>query len=231
MNDSRQNVLFIVTSNDRLGDTGKPTGVWYEELATPYYAFTDAGHAVTLATLGGRAIPIDPSSDATGADAPASVTRFRADDTATARLAGPDRLEEQDIAEYDALYIPGGHGAMYDLADSDLVAEVIGEAWDQGKVVASVCHGPAAFNKAVDAGGTPIVKGRKVAAFTDSEENAVGLAEAMPFLLETRLRGLGAQFESAADWQPHSVADGRLVTGQNPASSEGAAEKVLALLG
>jgi len=223
-------ILILSTASDVLGETGKPTGVWYEELATPYYAFTDAGHEVTLATLGGKPVPIDPGSDATGEDAPASVTRFRGDAAATALLAAPEKLEGQDIAAYDALYIPGGHGAMYDLAESDLVAEVIGKAWDQGKVVASVCHGPAAFNKAVDASGTPIVKGRKVSAFTDNEETAVGLADAVPFLLETRLRELGATFEGAADWQPHSVADGRLVTGQNPASSDGAAEKVLALL-
>ncbi|SDE30883.1 type 1 glutamine amidotransferase domain-containing protein [Limimaricola pyoseonensis] len=223
-------ILILSTASDVLGETGKPTGVWYEELATPYYAFRDAGHEVTLATLGGRAVPIDPNSDATGEDAPTSVARFRDDAAATALLAAPARLEDEDIAGYDALYIPGGHGAMYDLAESDLVAAVIGKAWDQGKVVASVCHGPAAFRKAVDANGDPIVKGRKVSAFTDSEERAVGLADAMPFLLETTLRELGAAFEGVADWQPHSVADGRLVTGQNPASSDGAAEKVLALL-
>ncbi|MCE0505878.1 type 1 glutamine amidotransferase domain-containing protein [Roseivivax sp. GX 12232] len=223
-------ILILSTASDVLGETGKSTGVWYEELATPYYAFLDAGHEVTLVTLGGKSVPIDPNSDATGEDAPASVTRFREDATATARLEAPGKLEDQDIAEYDALYIPGGHGAMYDLAESDLVAKVIGSAWDQGKVVASVCHGPAAFSKAVDASGAPIVKGRKVSAFTDSEERGVGLAEAMPFLLESRLRELGADFEGVEDWQPHAVADGRLVTGQNPASSEGAAEKVLALL-
>jgi putative intracellular protease/amidase len=224
-------ILILSTASDVLGETGKPTGVWYEELATPYYAFTDAGHAVTLVTLGGKPVPIDPNSDVTGEEAPASVTRFRGDDAAQKLLAAPGRLEAEDIAEYDVLYIPGGHGAMYDLAESDLVAQVIGKAWDQGKVVASVCHGPAAFKKAVDAKGEPIVKGRKVSAFTDSEERAVGLADAMPFLLESTLRDLGAEFEGVADWQPHSVVDGRLVTGQNPASSDGAAEKVLALLG
>jgi putative intracellular protease/amidase len=223
-------ILILSTAAEVMGDTGKPTGVWYEELATPYYAFTDAGHEVTLVTLGGKAVPIDPNSDETGADAPASVTRFRADEKATALLAAPGKLEDQDIAAFDALYIPGGHGAMYDLAESDLAAKVIGAAWDQGKVVASVCHGPAAFKNAVDAKGDPIVKGRKVSAFTDSEERAVGLADEMPFLLESTLRELGADFEGVADWQPHSVADGRLVTGQNPASSDGAAEKVLALL-
>ncbi|WP_305969060.1 MULTISPECIES: type 1 glutamine amidotransferase domain-containing protein [unclassified Mameliella] len=223
-------ILILSTASDVLGETGKPTGVWYEELATPYYAFLDAGHQVKLVTLGGKAVPIDPNSDVTGDDAPASVTRFRADPEATALLENPGKLEDEDVTTYDALYIPGGHGAMYDLATSDLVAKVIGTAWDNGKVVASVCHGPAAFAKAVDANGDPIVKGRKVSAFTDSEEHGVGLADAVPFLLETRLRELGANFESVADWQPHAVADGRLVTGQNPASSEAAAEKVLALL-
>ncbi|MBY6160311.1 type 1 glutamine amidotransferase domain-containing protein [Mameliella alba] len=224
-------ILVLSTASDVLGDTGKSTGVWYEELATPYYAFLDAGHEVTLVTLGGKAVPIDPNSDVTGDDAPASVTRFRADDKAVALLAKPGRLEDEDVTAYDALYIPGGHGAMFDLATSDLVAKVIGTAWDNGKVVASVCHGPAAFAKAVDANGDPIVKGRKVSAFTDSEEEGVSLVEAVPFLLETRMRELGAKFESVGDWQPHSVVDGRLVTGQNPASSDGAAEKVLALLG
>lgn len=224
-------ILVLSTASDVLGDTGKSTGVWYEELATPYYAFLDAGHEVTLVTLGGKAVPIDPNSDVTGDDAPASVTRFRADDKAVALLAKPGRLEDEDVTAYDALYIPGGHGAMFDLATSELVAKVIGTAWDNGKVVASVCHGPAAFAKAVDANGDPIVKGRKVSAFTDSEEEGVGLVEAVPFLLETRMRELGAKFESVGDWQPHSVVDGRLVTGQNPASSDGAAEKVLALLG
>ncbi|GGB06284.1 type 1 glutamine amidotransferase domain-containing protein [Allosediminivita pacifica] len=223
-------ILILSTAADVLGDTGNPTGVWYEELASPYYAFLDAGHDVTLVTLGGKPIPIDPNSDARGEDAPASVTRFRADGEATALLEKPGRLEDEDVTAYDALYIPGGHGAMFDLAESAYAAEVIGKAWDSGKIVASVCHGPAAFAKVVDANGVSIVKGRKVSAFTNSEEEAVGLTKAVPFLLETKLRELGAIFEGVDDWQPHAVADGRLVTGQNPASSEDAAKKVLALL-
>ncbi|KEP69389.1 NonF [Thioclava dalianensis] len=223
-------ILILSTAAQALGDTGKSTGVWYEELATPYYAFLDAGHEVKLVTLAGKPVPIDPNSDVTGDDAPASVTRFREDPVASALLANPGRLEDEDVTAYDALYIPGGHGAMYDLAESDVAAKAIGAAWDGGKVVASVCHGPAAFAKVVDKDGVSIVKGRKVSAFTDSEERGVGLADAVPFLLETRLRELGAQFESVGDWQPHAVVDGRLVTGQNPASSEAAAEKVLALL-
>ncbi|TMV91191.1 type 1 glutamine amidotransferase domain-containing protein [Thioclava sp. BHET1] len=223
-------ILILSTAAEALGDTGKSTGVWYEELATPYYAFLDAGHEVKLVTLAGKPVPIDPNSDVTGDDAPASVTRFREDAAASALLANPGRLEDEDVTAYDALYIPGGHGAMYDLAESDVAAKAIGAAWDGGKVVASVCHGPAAFAKVVDKDGVSIVKGRKVSAFTDSEERGVGLADAVPFLLETRLRELGAKFESVGDWQPHAVVDGRLVTGQNPASSEAAAEKVLALL-
>jgi putative intracellular protease/amidase len=223
-------ILILSTAADVLGDTGKPTGVWYEELATPYYAFLDAGHEVTLVTLEGKPVPIDPNSDETGDAAPASVTRFRADAVATALLAKPGRLEDEDVTAYDALYIPGGHGAMYDLAESATAAAAIGKAWDSGKVVASVCHGPAAFAKVVDAKGEPIVKGRKVTAFTNSEETAVGLEKAVPFLLETKLRELGAEFENVADWQPLAVADGQLVTGQNPASSEAAAKEVLALL-
>ncbi len=223
-------ILILSTAADVLADTGKPTGVWYEELSSPYYAFLDAGHDVTLVTLGGKAIPIDPNSDVTGDDAPASVTRFRADADATALLEQPGRLEDQDVTAFDALYIPGGHGAMFDLAQSALAASAIGKAWDSGKIVASVCHGPAAFAKVVDANGDSIVKGRKVTAFTDSEEAAVGLVEAVPFLLETKLRELGADFECVDDWQPYAVVDGRLVTGQNPASSEDAAQKVLALL-
>ncbi|OOY21125.1 glutamine amidotransferase [Thioclava sp. DLFJ5-1] len=224
-------ILILSTAADALGDTGKPTGVWYEELATPYYAFLDAGHEVKVATIGGRSIPIDPNSDVTGDDAPASVTRFRDDADAKAVLENPSRIEDEDVTAYDALYIPGGHGAMYDLAESDISAKAISTAWDGGKIVASVCHGPAAFDKVKDKNGDSIVKGRKVSAFTDSEERGVGLADAVPFLLETRLRELGAKFESTDDWQPHAVADGRLVTGQNPASSEAAAKEVLALLG
>ncbi|NIZ09505.1 type 1 glutamine amidotransferase domain-containing protein [Pseudooceanicola sp. HF7] len=223
-------ILILSTAADALGDTGNPTGVWYEELASPYYAFLDSGHEVTLVTLGGKPVPIDPNSDVTGDEAPASVTRFREDAEATALLAKPGRLEDEDVTAYDVLYIPGGHGAMFDLAESAEAAKVIGNAWDSGKIVASVCHGPAAFANVVDANGDPIVKGRKVTAFTDSEEEAVGLTKAVPFLLETKLRELGAEFESVGDWQPHAVADGRLVTGQNPASSEAAAKKVLELL-
>ncbi|MHA3977537.1 type 1 glutamine amidotransferase domain-containing protein [Halovulum sp. GXIMD14794] len=224
-------ILILSTAHEAMGETGKKTGVWYEELATPYYAFTDAGHDVHVATLDGSAIPIDPNSDETGADAPESVTRFRGDDAAQSALNAPAKLSDFTPESVDAVYIPGGHGAMWDLAESDALAAFLRDAWEAGKVVASVCHGPAAFVNFRDAKGEPVVKGRKVAAFTDSEENAVGLADVVPFLLETRLRELGAEFDGVADWQPHAVADGKLVTGQNPASSGPAADLVLKALG
>lgn len=224
-------ILILSTAHDAMGETGKKTGVWYEELATPYYAFTDAGHEVHVATLDGSAIPIDPNSDETGADAPESVIRFRGDDAAQSVLNAPAKLSNFTPESVDAVYIPGGHGAMWDLAESDALAAFLRDAWEAGKVVASVCHGPAAFVNFRDANGEPVVKGRKVAAFTDSEENAVGLADVVPFLLETRLRELGAEFDGVADWQPHAVADGKLVTGQNPASSGPAADLVLKALG
>lgn len=224
-------ILILSTAHDAMGETGKKTGVWYEELATPYYAFQDAGHEVHVATLDGSPIPIDPNSDETGQDAPESVTRFRGDQQAQSALEAPRKLAEFTAGGIDAVYIPGGHGAMWDLAESDQLAGFLRDAWESGKIVASVCHGPAAFVNFRDAAGAPVVKGRKVAAFTDSEESAVGLADVVPFLLETRLRELGPEFDGIADWQPHAVADGRLITGQNPASSGPAADLVLKALG
>jgi putative intracellular protease/amidase len=223
-------ILILSTATSQMGGSGKPTGVWFEELATPYYVFRDAGHEVTVATLGGKTIPIDPNSDATGDDAPASVARFRDDRQAMATLEAPSDLGKLDPADFHAVYVPGGHGAMWDLAESEEAARFLSAAWNGGKVVASVCHGPAAFVEVRDADGEHLVKGRTVSAFTDSEERGVGLDGAVPFLLESRLRDQGAVFESAADWQPHAVADGRLITGQNPASSAPAAKLVLEAL-
>lgn len=224
-------ILILSTAHDAMGDTGKKTGVWYEELATPYYAFRDADHEVHVATLDGSPIPIDPNSDETGEDAPASVTRFRADPQAQKVLEAPAKLDDFSAESVDAVYIPGGHGAMWDLVKSDALAAFLRDVWEGDKVVASVCHGPAAFVHFRDAAGEPVVSGRKVAAFTNSEEDAVGLSDVVPFLLETTLRDLGAKIDSVEDWQPHAVADGKLITGQNPASSGPAAELVLKALG
>lgn len=223
-------ILIISTAHDRLGDTGNKTGVWFEELAKPYFCFRDAGHAVTLATLEGREIPIDPNSDLRGDDAPEAVTRFREDGDAMKRLKSPTRLADHAPEDFDAIFIPGGHGAMWDLADSDQLAEHLGKAWAAGKILASVCHGPAAFVNLRESDGRPVVDGRKLTAFSDSEEEAAGLTDAVPFLLESRLRDLGARFEAGEDWKPKAVAHGRLVTGQNPASSGSAADLVLGML-
>ncbi len=223
-------ILFIVTTARTMGDAPQPTGVWLEELAVPYYALKDAGHDVQVATLNGLAIPVDPNSDVPDAEAPDAVRRFRRDPDAVAALAAPADLARLEPERFDAVFVPGGHGVMWDLASSERVATMLGAAWDSGAVVASVCHGPAALVNVSDATGAPLVRGRTVSAFTDSEERGAGLDDTVPFLLESRLRELGARFSAGEDWAPHAVQDGRLITGQNPASSEAVARKVIAAL-
>lgn len=223
-------ILFIVTTARTMGDGPQPTGVWLEELAVPYYALKDAGHDVQVATLNGLAIPVDPNSDVPDAKAPDAVRRFRRDPDAVAALAAPADLARLEPERFDAVFVPGGHGVMWDLASSERVATMLGAAWDSGAVVASVCHGPAALVNVSDATGAPLVRGRTVSAFTDSEERGAGLDDTVPFLLESRLRDLGARFSAGEDWAPHAVQDGRLITGQNPASSEAVARKVISAL-
>lgn len=215
-------ILIISTAADRMGDSGNPTGVWLEELARPWMKFIDAGHDVTLATLGGRPVPVDPNSEP--GDDEQDLTDFREAHQET--LAAPKALSSVEAEGWDAVFIPGGHGAMWDLASSEEVAAFLAKAWDSGAIVSSVCHGPAAL-VGVTVDGAPLVKGRKVNAFTDSEERGVGLDGVVPFMLETRLRDLGARFEVGPDNQPHAVRDGRLVTGQNPFSSAPVADLVL----
>lgn len=217
------NVLILSTAHGDLGDTGKKTGVWLEELAAPYYALKGAGHSVTIASIDGNAIPIDPGSEPDGEDAADVAQRFRSDGAALSQLESPASLGDQSAGDFDAIYIPGGHGAVFDLAGSQAVADFLADAWKQGKIIASVCHGPAAF-VGVEIDGEPLVKGKKVSAFTDSEEDASGLTDVVPFLLESRLRELGADFRKADDYTPQAVADGRLITGQNPMSSEKVAQ-------
>lgn len=212
-------ILMILTSSATMGTGGEPTGLWFEELATPFTTFVDAGAAVALASIAGGPAPIDPRSlKPKGENAP-SVERFLADAAASAALAAPLPLSDAAAEDYDAVFLPGGHGTMWDLPRSDALAGLLGTAWAAGRVVAAVCHGPAGLVRATDGTGAPLVRGRRVTAFSDSEERAVGLADQVPFLLETRLRDLGARYERAADFQPFALSDGRLVTGQNPASS------------
>ncbi|WP_413204968.1 type 1 glutamine amidotransferase domain-containing protein [Rhodospirillum sp. A1_3_36] len=231
-------ILMVVTSHGRMGqgqigegEDAHPTGLWFEELSTPYFVFRDAGAAVTLASIRGGKPPIDPSSLKARGENPDSVERFLADEGAMAALEKTSPLEGLEAADWDAVFLPGGHGTMWDLPESTTLADLLGQAWAEGRVVAAVCHGPAGLVTARDEAGESLVKGRRVTGFSNGEEAAVGLTGQVPFLLEDRLRALGGRYESAPDFQPHALADGRLVTGQNPASSGETARLTLAALG
>lgn len=221
-------ILIVLTSHDRIGGTGKPTGVWLEELTTPYYAFVDAGAEVEIASVAGGKVPLDPGSVAPRGQNPASVERFLNDAAAMAKIETAGAIADVKSGNHDAVFLPGGHGTMWDMPDNPTLAALLSHAWNGGRIVAAVCHGPAGLVGAKDANGKPIVAGRRVAAFSNTEEVAAGLDQAVPFLLETRLRELGAHYEKGPDFQPFAVRDGRLVTGQNPASSEEVARLVLA---
>lgn len=223
------NILMVLTSHDRLGNTGKATGFWLEEFAAPYYTFKDAGVTLTLASPAGGQPPLDPKSNEPDAQTPATE-RFRADKDAQAALAHTQRLAEVRAADYDAVFYPGGHGPLWDLAESaDSIALI--QAFDQAnKPVGLVCHAPGALRHVKAQDGSPLVKGKEVTGFSNSEEAAVQLTEVVPFLIEDEFKRLGGQYTKGPDWQRHVVVDGLLVTGQNPASSEGAAEALLGLL-
>lgn len=223
------NILMVLTSHDRLGDTGKKTGFWLEEFASPYYVFVDEGGVVTLASPAGGQPPLDPKSDEPDAQTDAT-RRFRQDDDAQKALASTLRLADVKEADFDALFYPGGHGPLWDLAQDPHSIALI-EAFERaGKPVGLVCHAPGVLRQAHAADGQPLVRGRHVTGFSDSEEAAVGLTDVVPFLVEAELKRLGGLYEKGDDWASHVVGDGRLVTGQNPASSEEAARTVLAML-
>lgn len=224
------NVLFVLTSHDRLGDTGDPTGFWLEEFAAPYYRLVDAGADVTLASPKGGQPPLDPKSDEPDAQTDAT-RRFRADGDAQRRLASTAVLAEVSADNFDAVFYPGGHGPMWDLAVDAHSIALIERFLSQGKPVAAVCHAPAALVNAKGTDGRPITAGKRVTGFSNSEEEAVGLTDVVPFLLEDRLIQNGGIYEKGADWQPYVVEDGLLITGQNPASSEGVADALLARMG
>jgi len=219
-------ILIIATSADRMTN-GEATGLWLEELTTPYYAFRDSGAEVTLASVKGGKIPVDGRSLSDDGDKETSVQRYMDDDDANSAVANTPRFDTLNPDDFDALFLPGGHGTMFDFPDNPELARMI-ETFDrQGKIIAAVCHGPAAFVGPKAEDGTPLVAGRKLAAFTDSEEHAVGLEKAVPFLLASRLSALGADHHSAPDFQPFALRDGNLVTGQNPQSAEKTAHLVL----
>ena len=232
-------VLIVTTSHAQMGDTGHRTGVWLEELATPYYALRDGGAEVTLASIRGGEIPFDPRSLPSEAgqgpgekpdpqqDVPPAVRRFLSDDAAMRAARDSLPLAQVEGRDFDAIFLPGGHGTMWDLPESDALARRIGTMFDRGRIVAAVCHGPAGLVSAKRRDGRPIVEGRRVNGFTNSEEDGVGLSRVVPFLLEDRLKALGGRFERGPDWQPYAVRDRNLVTGQNPQSSELVAKLVL----
>ena len=210
---------MVVTSQATMGSTGKPTGLWLDELAVPYLRFADAGADVTVASIHGGKVPVDPrSTPPTGPEAPV-VERFLADPTAARVLSHAVPIEALDATRFDAVFLAGGHGTMFDFAVSNALASALSRAWRAGRIVAAVCHGPAGLLGAVDSDARPVVAGRRVTAFSNAEEEAVGLTKAVPFLLQDRLRSLGATVETGPSFQPFAVADGRLITGQNPASA------------
>ena len=222
------NILIILTSHDELGETGLKTGFWLEEFATPYFTLLDAGASITLASPKGGQPPLDPKSDEPDAQT-AATERFKSDSNAQAVLATTSKLSDIKAEDYDAVMYPGGHGLLWDLAnDQDSIA-IIEAMVAANKPVASVCHAPAVLLKAKAPNGEPLVKGKKVAGFTNSEEDAVQLTDVVPLLVEDELIRLGGQYSKVDDWQSHAITDGKLITGQNPASSEAVAKAILEL--
>jgi putative intracellular protease/amidase len=221
-------ILMVLTSHDKLGNTGKKTGFWLEEFAAPYYVFRDAGADVTVASPLGGQPPLDPKSDTPEGQTEAT-RRFKNDKAAQALLADTVKLATIKARDYDAIFYPGGHGPLWDLAENPDSIALIETFYSAGKPVGAVCHGPAVLRH-TRSRGAPLVKGKRVTGFANSEEEAVHLTKVVPFLVEDELKRLGGHYEKVADWQSLAITDGRLVTGQNPASSEAAAKALLKLL-
>ena len=223
-------VLIVLTSHGKLGETARPTGFWLDEFAAPYYIFRDAGADVSLASPRGGRPPVDPASE--GGEAETEATkRFRKDEKAQADLAETYRLAEVSTNQYDALFFPGGHGPMWDLSQDNEVKRLIQAFDEEEKPIGAVCHGSAAFVNALGGRGRALVENRKLTAFTDTEEAALGLTDIVPFSLETGLKNRGALFQRGEDWAEFCISDGNLVTGQNPASSTATGKALLQLLG
>ena len=222
-------LLMVLTSHDKLGDTGKKTGFWLEEFAAPYYVFKDAGAEITLASPKGGQPPLDPSSEA--ADALTEATkRFNADDAAKNELANTVLLSTVSVDGFDAIFFPGGHGPLWDLAEDANSIRLIESFASKDLPIGAVCHAPAIFKRPKGPNGKSVVSGKNVTGFTNSEEEGVGLTDVVPFLVEDMLKANGGLYQKGADWASFVVTDGKLVTGQNPASSEQAARKLLELL-
>lgn len=223
------NILMVLTSHDQLGDTGQKTGFWLEEFAAPYYVLKDAGMAITLSSPKGGQPPLDPKSDLPE-NLTAATQRFRADKGAQAELANTKKLADVSANDFDAVFYPGGHGPMWEMPDNAISIALIEAFVKASKPVAAVCHAPAALVNVRGKDGEYLVKGKRVTGFTNAEEEAVGLTAVVPFLLEDRLKERGGVYSNGANWASYVQVDGKLVTGQNPASSAPAAEALLTLL-
>jgi putative intracellular protease/amidase len=221
-------ILMVLTSHDVLGDTGRKTGFWLEEFAAPYFVFRDANVQLTLASPQGGQPPIDPKSDLPEGQTPA-MARFKGDAAAQQALSQTVKLADQKAEDFDTVFYVGGHGPMWDLAESPVSIALLESFYNAGKPIALVCHSPGVLRH-VTYKGAPLVKGKRLTGFTNEEEEAVHLTKVVPFLVEDELKRLGATFEKAPAWQPFSVVDGHLITGQNPASSTTAAQALLHLL-
>lgn len=224
---SNPRILLIATSADEIEATGNPTGLWLEELTTPAYAFGDAGAEVTIASIAGGTIPIDPNSVRPAGQNDASVERYLKDPEMQTALSNTAAMDSVDGNSFDAIYLAGGHGTMFDFPGSTALADLVSTFDREGKIISAVCHGPAGLVSARKPDGSPLVANRRIAGFTNEEERAVGLEKAVPFLLETRLKELGALHESGPANKPFTVSDGNLLTGQNPKSAEPLAKLVL----
>ena len=222
-------ILMVLTSHDQLGNTGRKTGFWLEELAAPYYVFKDAGAKITLVSPKGGRPPLDPKSNEPEFRTDLTL-RFEKDAAAEAQLDKTLRLDSVRREDFDTLFYPGGHGPMWDLAEDPNSVRLIESFFAAGKHVAIVCHSPAALRHVKTPDGRPLVQGKEVTGFTTGEEEAVGLTKVVPFLVEDEMLRLGAIFSKKANWMPHVVSDGLLITGQNPHSSGPAAQALLAAL-
>jgi len=225
---SQGKILIVLTSHDQLGNTGRKTGFWLEEFAAPYYVFKDAGVEITLASPKGGQPPIDPKSDLPENQTPA-MERFKQDEQAKKTLSQTVKLADVKAEDFDTVFYPGGHGPMWDLAESQDSIDLLESFYNSGKPIALVCHSPGVLRH-VTYKGAPLVKGKRVTGFTNDEEEEVKLTHVVPFLVEDELKRLGAIFEKAPNWQSFTITDGRLVTGQNPASSTAGAQALLKVL-
>ncbi len=223
------NILIVLTSHDRLGDSGEKTGFWLEEFAAPYYVLKDGGAAITLASPKGGQPPLDPKSDLPENQSEAT-RRFSSDSAAQTELANTVKLAAVSADDFDAIFFPGGHGPMWDMPDNPTSIALIEAFVKAGKPVGAVCHAPVSLVNVRGTDGQYLVKDRHVTGFSNSEETAVGLSAVVPFLLEDRLRERGGIYGKSTDWAPFVQVDGTLVTGQNPASSAPVAEAMLELL-